>query len=100
MVGLPACGGLARLWWARPPRRRRARTNSLRFTVRYGKLTLPGETEAGKPGEEPIAPTGTFRSAERRAKGYPVRLIKTMTPVVRQERRGSNPLTPPSNSSD
>ena len=68
---LPACGGLVRLWWACPPGRRGARTNPLRITVRYGKLTPPGETEAGNPGEEPIAPTGTFRSAERRAKGYP-----------------------------
>jgi hypothetical protein len=48
-----------------------ARTNPLRITVRYGKLTPLGETEAGNPGEEPIAPTGTFRSAERWAKGYP-----------------------------
>jgi len=48
-----------------------ARTNPWRITVRYGKLAPPDETEADNPGEEPIAPTGTFRSAERRAKGYP-----------------------------
>jgi len=59
---------LARLGWACPPRRASARTNPLHITVRYGKLTPPGETEAGNPGEEPTAPTGTFRSAERRAK--------------------------------
>jgi hypothetical protein len=47
------------------------RTNPLCITASYGKLTPPGETEADNPGEEPIAPTGTFRSAERRAKGYP-----------------------------
>jgi len=70
MVGLPACGGLARLWWACPPTPGGARTNPLRITASYAKLTPPGETEAGNPGEESIAPTGTFRSAERRAKGY------------------------------
>jgi hypothetical protein len=64
-----AARNLARLWWACPPRRGGARTNPLHITVRYGKLTPPGETEAGNPGEEPIAPTGTFLSAERRAKG-------------------------------
>jgi len=47
-----------------------ARTNPLRITASYGKLTPTGETEAGNPGEEAIAPTGTFRNAERRAKGY------------------------------
>ena len=48
-----------------------ARTNPLRITASYGKLTSPGETEAGNPGEVPTASTGTFRSAERRTKGYP-----------------------------
>ena len=50
----------------------------LRITARCGKLTPPGETEAGNPGEERIAPTGTFRSAERRAKGYPGQAHQTM----------------------
>ena len=45
------------------------RTNPLRTTVGYGKLTPPGETEANSAGEQPIAPTGTFRSADRWAKG-------------------------------
>ena len=71
-----AARNLARLWWACPPTRGGARTNPLRITASYGKLTPPGETEAGNPGEEPIAPTGAFRSAERRAKGYPVRLAR------------------------
>jgi len=68
---LPACGGLARLWWACPPGRGSARTNPLRIAARCGTLLPLGETEAGNLGEEPISPTGTFRSAERRAKGYP-----------------------------
>ena len=47
-----------------------------------GKLKLPGETEAGNPGEEP-------------AKGYPGAAHRTMSPVVRQQGRGSHTLTPP-----
>lgn len=34
-------------------RRDTYRANRLRFTASYGKLTPPGETEDGNPGEEP-----------------------------------------------